>query len=70
MTQEKIDKANQLQREIDKYERAIRYAHVNDIRFTGMTGISDLSSDKELAQLIYDHCKRKKAELIKEYEEL
>lgn len=35
-----------------------------------MIGGADLSEDKELAKLIYDHCKKKQKELIEEYNKL
>ena len=70
MTQEIIDKANKLQKDIDRYEIVIRYAATNCLRFHGMIGIGDVSEDKELAKLIYDHCKKKKGELIEEYDKL
>lgn len=70
MTQEKIEKGISLQNEIDSYERVIRYAGGNELRFTGVIGGVDLSSDKELAKLICDHCKKKQAELQKEFDEL
>jgi len=35
-----------------------------------MIGNSNLSEDKELAKLIYDHCKKKQKELIEEYDKL
>lgn len=70
MTQEIIDKANKLQNDINRYEIVIRYAHTNCLRFNGMIGIGDVSEDKELAKLIYDHCKKKQKELIEEYDNL
>ena len=70
MTQETIDKANKLKRDINEYETVIRYASTNCLRFTGIIGTADLNEDKELAKLIYDHCKKKQAELIKQYDEL
>lgn len=70
MTQEIIDKANKLQRDIDRYEIVIRYAATNELRFCGMIGESDVSEDKELAKLIYDHCKKKQRELEEEYDKL
>ena len=70
MTQEILNKAEELKTAIDKYEIAIRYAMTNFIRFSGMIGEVTLSEDKELAKLIYDHCKAKQDELIKEYREL
>ena len=69
MTQERIDLANKLQNEIYAYEKVIRYAAVNGLCFTGMIGSADLH-DKELCKLVYDHCKKKQAELQKEYDEL
>ena len=35
-----------------------------------MIGIGDIREDKELAKLIYDHCKKRQKELIEEYENL
>lgn len=70
MTQEIIDTANKLKRDIDSYEIVIRYAHTNCLRFNGMIGIGDVSEDKELAKLIYDHCKKKQKELMEEYDKL
>ena len=59
MTQEIIDKANKLQNDIHRYEIVIRYAATNCLKFTGMIGEGNVSEDKELAKLIYDHCKKK-----------
>jgi len=70
MTQEIIDKANKLQKDIDRYEIVIRYASTNELRFHGAIGESNVSEDKELAKLIYDHCKKKQKELIEEYDKL
>ena len=70
MTQEIIDKANKLKRDAERYEIVIRYASVKEIIFTGMIGKANLSEDKELAKLIYDHCKKKQRELIEEYDKL
>lgn len=70
MTQETIDKANSLQNDIHRYEIVIRYAATNCLRFHGMIGIGDVSEDKELAKLIYDHCKKKQKELKEEYDKL
>ena len=70
MTQEIIDKANELKSKIDCYERVIRYAATNRLYFEGVIGNSNLSEDKELAELIYDHCKKKQKELIEEYDKL
>ena len=70
MTQEIIDKANELKSKIDSYEIVIRYADTSCLRFDGMIGIGDLSEDEELAELIYDHCKKKQKELIEEYDNL
>ena len=71
MTQEKFEKAKELQRKISTYEVAIRYCVTNQIRLFGtIVENCDLSDDKELAKLIYNHCKQKQRELIKEYEEL
>lgn len=70
MTQEKIEKGISLQNEITAYELVVRYADGNDLHFTGVIGGADLSSDKELAKLIGDHCKKKQAELQKEFDEL
>ncbi|MBQ3844124.1 MAG: hypothetical protein II817_03980 [Bacteroidales bacterium] len=70
MTQEKIDKAIKLQKDINRYEIVIRYASTNRLRFDGMIGIGDVSDDKELAKLIYNHCKKKQGELIEEYDKL
>ena len=70
MTQEIIDKANKLQNDIHRYEIVIRYAATNCLQFTGMIGVGNVSEDKELAKLIYDHCKKKQGELIEEYDKL
>lgn len=70
MTQEKIYKANKLQEDIDRYETVIRYASTNCLRFHGIIGIGDVSDDKELAKLIFDHCKKKQKELKEEYDRL
>lgn len=70
MTQEIIEKAQKLQQDINRYETVIRYAATNCLRFTGMIGTGDVSDDKELAKLIYDHCKKKQGELIEEYRKL
>jgi hypothetical protein len=70
MTQEIIDKANKLKSKIDDYEIVIRYAATNCLRFNGMIGVGEVSDDKELAKLIYDHCKKKQKELIEEYDNL
>ena len=70
MTQEIIDKANKLQKDIHRYEIVIRYAATNDLKFHGMIGEANVSEDKELAKLIYDHCKKKQKELIEEYDKL
>ena len=70
MTPEIIDKANKLQHDIDRYEIVIRYASTNCLRFIGMIGVGDVSDDKELAKLIYDHCKEKQRNLIEEYDKL
>ena len=70
MTQEIIDRANKLQSDIHRYEIVIRYAATNCLRFHGMIGEGDVSEDKELAKLIYDHCKKKQGELIEEYDKL
>ena len=70
MTQEIIDKANKLQNDINRYEIVIRYASTNCLRFHGMIGEGNVSKDKELAKLIYDHCKKKQKELIEEYDKL
>lgn len=70
MTQEIMDKANELKHKIERYEIAIRYAEINHLYFEGMIGNSNLSEDKELAKLIYDHCKKKQKELIEEYDKL
>lgn len=70
MTQETIDRANKLQSDIHRYEIVIRYAATNCLRFHGMIGEGDVSEDKELAKLIYDHCKKKQQEYEKEYEAL
>ena len=70
MTQEIIDKANKLKHDAERYEIVIRYAATNCLRFTGMIGTSDVSEDKELAKLIYDHCKKKQKEIIEEYDKL
>ncbi len=70
MTQEIIDKANKLQRDIERYEIVIRYASTNCLKFTGAIGPGDVSDDKELAKLIYDHCKEKQRNLIEEYDKL
>ena len=70
MTQEIIDKANELKSKIERYEIVIRYASTNHLYFEGMIGNSNLSEDKELAKLIYDHCKKKQKELIEEYDKL
>lgn len=70
MTQEIIDKANKLQDVIHRYEIVIRYAYTNRLYFEGVIGSSNLSEDKELAKLIYDHCKKKQKELIEEYDKL
>ena len=70
MTQERIDKANKLQNDIHRYEIVIRYAATNCLKFIGMIGEGNISEDKELAKLIYDHCKKKQKELIEEYDKL
>ena len=70
MTQEIIDKANKLKHDIERYETVIRYAATNCLRFSGQIGIGDVSEDKELAKLIYDHCKKKQKMLIEEYDKL
>lgn len=70
MTQEIIDKANKLQNDIHRYEVVIRYADTNCLIFNGMIGEGNVSEDKELARLIYDHCKKKQRELIEEYDKL
>lgn len=70
MTQEIIDKANKLQNDIHRYEIVIRYAATNELKFHGMIGEANVSEDKELAKLIYDHCKKKQKELIEEYDKL
>ena len=70
MTQEIINKAIKLQKDIKSYEIIIRYAGANCLKFHGMIGESDVSEDKELAKLIYDHCKKKQKELIEEYDKL
>ena len=70
MTQEIIDKANKLKNDIRRYETVIRYAATNELKFYGMIGEGDVSEDKELAKLIYDHCKKKQKELIEEYDKL
>lgn len=70
MTQEIIDKANKLKNTIERYEIVIRYASINCLWFHGMIGEGDLSEDKELAKLIYDHCKKKQKELEEEYDKL
>jgi len=70
MTQEIIDKANKLQNDIHRYEMVIRYASTNELKFHGMIGEANLSEDKELTKLIYDHCKKKQKELIEEYDKL
>lgn len=70
MTQETIDKANNLQNDIHRYEIVIRYAATNCLRFYGMIGIGNVSEDKELAKLIYDHCKKKQKKLKEEYDKL
>lgn len=70
MTQEIIDKANKLKQDAERYEIVIRYAATNCLKFTGMIGTSDISEDKELSKLIYDHCKKKQKELIEEYDNL
>ena len=70
MTQEIIDKANKLQNDIHRYEIVIRYAATNCLKFIGMIGEGNISEDKELAKLIYDHCKKKQKELIEEYDKL
>lgn len=70
MTQEIIDKANEIKAKIDCYERVIRYAYTNRLYFEGIIGSSNLSEDKELAKLIYDQCKKKQKELKEEYAKL
>lgn len=70
MTQEIIDKANKLQKDIRRYEIVIRYAATNELRFHGMIGEGNVSEDKELAKLIYDHCKKKQKEFEEEYNKL
>ena len=70
MTQEIIDKANKLKYIINHYEIVIRYAATNCLKFNGMIGEGDVSDDKELAKLIYDHCKKKQKELEEEYNKL
>lgn len=70
MTQEIIDKANELKSKIDCYEIVIRYADVNCLKFHGVIGEGDVSEDEELAELIYEHCKKKQKELIEEYDKL
>jgi hypothetical protein len=70
MTQEIIDKANKLQNDIQRYEIVIRYAATNCLRFHGMIGEGNVSDDKELAKLIYDHCKKRQRELVEEYDKL
>lgn len=70
MTQEIMDKANELKHKIECYEIVIRYASTNNLYFKGIIGNSDLSEDKELAKLIYDYCKKKQKELIEEYDKL
>lgn len=70
MTQEIIDKANKLKRDAERYEIVIRYAATNHLRFIGLLGEVNVSEDKELAKLIYDHCKKKQKELIEKYDKL
>ena len=70
MKKETIYKAQALERKIDEYETVIRYAATNLLRFSGSIGTADLSEDKELTKLIYDHCKKKQQELEQQYEEL
>ncbi len=70
MTQEIIDKANKLQNDINRYEIVIRYATTKCLIFHGLIGEANVSEDKELAKLIYDHCKKKQKELIEEYDKL
>lgn len=70
MTQETIEKANNLQDDIHRYEIVIRYAATNCLRFHGLIGIGDVSDDRELAKLIYDHCRKKQKELQEEYDKL
>jgi hypothetical protein len=70
MTQEIIDKANKLKRDAERYEVVIRYAAINHLKFTGLLGEVNVSEDKELAKLIYDHCKKKQKELIEKYDKL
>jgi len=70
MTKEIINKAIELQNKINRYETVIRYASVNHLKFTGTMGESNMDDDKELAKLIYEHCKKKQEEFIKEYDNL
>ena len=70
MTKEIVDKANKLQNDINRYEIVSRYAAISCLRFKGMIGEGNVSDDKELAKLIYDHCKKKQKELIEEYDKL
>ena len=70
MTQEKINKANELQKDIDRYEIVIRYATTSCLIFRGLIGEGNLSDDKDLAKLILEHCKKKQKELIEEYDRL
>lgn len=70
MTQEIIDKAIKLQKDINRYETVIRYAATNELKFHGAIGESNVSDDKELAKLIHEHCKNKQKELIEEFDKL
>ena len=70
MTQEIIDKAIKLQKDINRYKTIIRYAATNELKFHGTIGESNVSDDEEFAKIIHDYCKNKQRELIEKFNSL